>query len=484
MGRSKNNGCGEDGSACQPFSNSSMSFRCPAQCASTQVLNPWTVGQQTVIYQPFVIGGPAGNATSPGVEHAVYRADSFICGSAIHAGLISNRYGGCGVFSMIGENHNFPSSTNNGISSIGFDAGFPSSFTFLPDIPTSHCSDLRWGLLAISVVFTTLLSLTTTSPLVLTASVFTGVFFHVAMGSDPPSSSNPYGLVSLALSRFLPASFVVFVLYTHILKHTLSLSPSAQIERTILWLGALWVGALTNITIEPHIPISRLTGRDLRQQPGAITALVVLIVVLTTMVAFQAHYFRLEGRLPGFLALYAGFGAALGLAAVIPGSSLRIHHYILALLLLPGTKLRTRVSLVCSGLLLGLFINGVARWGFAGIVETPGSLRGDGLYYSSVPTLLVPEVGAQNATFSWTAGQTGGWEAGVSVIVNDVERFRMDGLDGEVTWNRTKSWEGEGWEKVYVRVGWYGYGVTGDYTKAGVLEADGTWVEPMVGRSR
>lgn len=202
------------------------------------------------------------------------------------------------------------------------------------------------------------------------------------------------------------------------------------------------------------------------------------------MVAFQAHYFRLEGRLPGFLALYAGFGAALGLAAAIPGSSLRIHHYILALLLLPGTKLRTRVSLVCSGLLLGLFINGVARWGFAGIVETPASLRGDGLYYSSVPTLLVPEVGARNATFAWTAGQTGGWEVGVSVMVNDVERFRVDGLSGEVTWNRTKSWEGEAWEKVYVRVGWYGYGVAGDYTKAGVLEADGTWVEPMVGRSR
>lgn len=412
----------------------------------------------------------------------MYRADSFICGSAIHAGLISNRYGGCGVFSMIGENNNFTSSTNNGISSFGFDAGFPSSFTFLPGISTSHCSDLRWGLLAVSVAFTVILSLATTSSLILTASVFTGVFFHVALGSDPPSSSDPYGLVSIALSRFLPASFVVFVLYTHVISHTLSLPPSAQIERTVLWIGGLWVGALTNITIEPHIPINRLTGRDLRQQPGAITALVVLICLLTAMVVFQAHYFRLEGRLPRLLALYAGFGAALGLAAAIPGSSLRIHHYILALLLLPGTKLRTRVSLVCSGLLLGLFINGIARWGFAGIVETPTSLRGDGLYYSGVPTLLVPEVGVRNATFAWTAGETSGWEVGVSVMVNDVERFRVKGLDGEVTWNRTSS--GGAWEKVYVRVGWYGHSIDGDYTKAGVLEEDGTWIEPVAGLSR
>lgn len=460
-----------------------MSFRCPAQCASARVLNPRTIGQQTVIYQSFVIGGPTDNTSSPGVGHSVYRADSFICGAAIHAGLISDRYGGCGVFSMIGENHNFPSSTNNGISSFGFDAGFPSTFTFLPGISASHCSDLRWGLLAVSVTFTTLLALVTTSPLILTASVFTGVFFHVAMGSDPLPLPNPYDLVSIALSRFLPASFVVFVLYTHVLSYTLTLSPSAQIERTILWLGPLWIGALTNITIEPHIPINRLTRRDILQQPGAITALAVLVAALAIAVAYQAHYFRLEGRLPGFLGLYALFGAALGLAAAIPGSSLRIHHYILALLLLPGTKLRTRVSLVCSGLLLGLFVNGVARWGFAGIVETPASLRGDGLYYSSVPEMAQPVVGVQNATFSW-GGETGGWEVGVSVLVNDVEKFRVDGLEGEVTVNRTRSGEDGEWEKIYVRMGWYGYGVAGDYTKAGVLGADGTWMEPLVGWSR
>lgn len=137
---------------------------------------------------------------------------------------------------------------------------------------------------------------------------------------------------------------------------------------------------------------------------------------------------------------------------------------------------------MCSGLLLGLFINGTARWGFAGIVETPESLRGDGLYYSTLPRLLAPEVGAGNATFMWEAGATGGWEVGVSVLVDDVERFRVDGLVGEVVWNRTR--RGEAWEKVYVRVGWYGNGVNGDYTNAGVLREDGKWVGPHSGWSR
>lgn len=140
------------------------------------------------------------------------------------------------------------------------------------------------------------------------------------------------------------------------------------------------------------------------------------------------------------------------------------------------------MSVVCSGLLLGLFINGVARWGFAGIVETPESLRGDGLYYSTLPKLLVPEVGAGNLTVAWEVGERSGWETGVSVLVNDVERFRVQGLEGEVVWNRTR--KGDGWEKVYVRVGWWGNGIDGDYTKAGVLEEDGKWVAPVGGWSR
>lgn len=145
--------------------------------------------------------------------------------------------------------------------------------------------------------------------------------------------------------------------------------------------------------------------------------------------------------------------------------------------------MRTRVSLLGSGLLVGLFVNGTARWGFAGIVETPEALRGDGLFFSSVPVMGVPEVGGGggNVTFSWRGGKLEGWEEGVSVLVDDVERGRVDGVEGEVAWNRT--WRGEEWERVYVRVGYYGSGGSGDYTMAGVLEGNGSWREPAKGRT-
>ncbi|PUU72787.1 LCCL domain-domain-containing protein [Tuber borchii] len=482
---SKNNLCGIDGEYCRPFVNSTAPFRCPAGCLKTNVLNPRAVGEQIVAYQPLVIGGPSGNSSDGLLENAVYRSDSFICSAAIHSGLISNRYGGCGVFSLAGSQSYFPSSKRHGISSIMFDATFPSSFNFLSGVNTFRCHDLRWHLLAVSLLFTILSSLLITSIPVFFSSVFAGTFFHVALASDPPFSTNPYELVSISLSRFLPAAFCAFVIYKYAVTYTLSLSRDHTIEKTLLWLSGLWIGALNNITLDPIIPIYRLTGRDLRQQPHAITALVIVVLFLLVIVIFQAHFFRLTGRMPKYLLTYTGFGVGLSLLAAIPGSALRIHHYILALLLLPGTRLRNRMSLLYQGLLVGLFINGTARWGFAGIVETPESLRGrDGLYFSTIPRLAMPEIppAGNNVTFFWEGMTTRGWEEGVSVVINDVERFRVSGVSGAATWNRTRTATG-GWEKVYVRVGYWGTGAMGDYTAAGVVEEDGTWRAPGSGRT-
>ena len=59
---------------------------------------------------------------------------------------------------------------------------------------------------------------------------------------------------------------------------------------------------------------------------------------------------------------------------VLPGLRLRIHHYILGLVFMPGTAFKVRPSLAYQGLLLGFFINGIARWGFDSIIQTPAAL--------------------------------------------------------------------------------------------------------------
>ncbi|KAL9093649.1 MAG: hypothetical protein Q9159_000178 [Coniocarpon cinnabarinum] len=465
----KNNGCGLDGNDCRPFENSTFAFRCQANCLHTQILNPYAIGDQVVAYKPLVIGGPSDPSTS--VESCVYRGDSFICSAAIHAGFITNQDGGCGAISLIGNQTDFPSVSQHGINSFGFNSDFPLSFAFLEDTSTG-CKDLRWPLLAVTIVFTTLLALFTTSPAVFFFSEFCALFFHVALVSDPPSQSSYYGLLSSAIGRFLPAAFCAYAIYIFAVRRTLT-GLRAQIEKAVLWLGACFVGCLNNYTFD-KIPIQRLTGHDLQQQPGAITALVIIVIVLVVIALGQAWALRVEGLFPKYLALYLFMGFCLCMFLAIPNMNLRIHHYILALLLLPGTAMQTRPSLLYQGLLVGLFIDGTARWGFDSLVQTPAQLQGDALIGSALPNITAPLIGASsNITFFWDPIPSD--FDGISILVNDVERFRSYVYDGSsnFTWTRTAPSD----DPEYFRFGYMSGASSGDYTMAGTWHSNGTWTQ-------
>jgi hypothetical protein len=97
-------------------------------------------------------------------------------------------------------------------------------------------------------------------------------------------------------------------------------------------------------------------------------------------------------------------GGALLVITAVPHMNLRIHHYILALPLLPGTVLQTRPSLLCQGILVGRFINGVARWGFASIciLQTPSQLLEDVQLNTALPLIASPDIKADSITFTFT----------------------------------------------------------------------------------
>ena len=474
------NRCGLNGNDCRPFNGSGFAFRCPANCAGQWVLNPRAVGAQEVIYRPLVIGGPSDDDHSP-----VYRSDSFICGSAIHAGIIDNIKGGCGVVSLVGQHHNYQSSNRHGIESVGFDSNFPSSFTF-HSATSCEAKDARWTLLFVSLTFTILLSLFTTSPGLFFFSIFTGLFAHVGFASDPPYHNSIADLVSNILGKYLPGAFCAFVIYRYMgVLRTLT-GLTAQIEKTILWLGGCWVGALSNYTLD-WIPIQRLNAHDLEQQPGAKLALAIIIIMLSVIVVKQIFFFRREGRLIRYLGIYGLFILAILLSLLLPGLSLRIHHYILALLLLPGTSMQTRPALLYQGILVGLFINGVARWGFDSVLQTPGALQGDAQHNSRLPKISAPSITlAQNIStisFSWLSPPEP--FDGISVLVNDVERFRGytdEGFasDKHFVWTKDPAVA----EPEYFRFAYMQGSRSWDYTKAGIWRADGSWTEMLDGPSK
>ncbi|KAK3321652.1 hypothetical protein B0H66DRAFT_474290 [Apodospora peruviana] len=500
----RNNECGLDGVDCQPFANDTIAFQCPASCAGVRVLNPHHVGPVDVNYRPLVIGGP------------VYRADSFVCGSAIHAGVIDDATGGCGTITLKGDYYSFYPSLQHGIESVGFDSYFPLAFT----VDAAQCGgddggymtgkDPRQLLLFVSLVATVTLSLFTTSAAILFFVSFIGIFVHVALVSDPPNVSGPSDtvlpdLISLCAERLLPSLFCAVIIYLFCARRTLqNLVPSAQIEKTALWLGGFWVGALSNYTLEKWIPLSRLSAHDLAHQPGARAALAGIVIVLLLCASLQAYHFWREGRFLRYLGLYLVvlIGIIVLATSGQPNLELRIHHYILGLLFLPLTSMQTRPSLVYQGLLLGLFVNGVARWGFDSILQTPWGLRGDALFEDDgiVPDAVSPLIylgdqlgSGRNFSLSlkWAVPATLTEETtilkmtavdGISVLVNDVERYRgffggndvQSAIDGlSFTWTRSPALT----TPEYFRFAYVlkRSGRTLDYSEAGTWFANGTW---------
>lgn len=522
---SSRNNCGLNGNECRPFSSSHLAFRCPAECDATILLEPHVVGNHTYNYQGLVVGGPRESSSK-----AIYRADSFICQAAIHAGVVSKINGGCGVVKLEGASHSYPAVKQNGIQSVGFPSTFPKSFSFvkLSSSQATCPQDPRWPLLGVTVAAIVLLWLFSSSPAVLFFSTFFILISHVALVSDPPPTMYLADLVSIFLSRLLPASFIVYVLYRFCARPLLQplSAPIYQLTKTFLYLPLAFIGALNNYTFAKWIPLQRLTPHDIQQQPGAKLALCLVVPIVLSIILGQAWHIRCGGLMPHYLKVYCSMGLTLIVLLSLPDLRLRIHHYILAILLMHGTAFPTRPSLIYQGLLLGLFVNGVGRWGFASIIETPAALGespvGHGWWGAAYPNItnasvLISLPGNDNG---WTYRGNGNitfnlWEHermqdlgvdGVSVLVNDVERWKGyldEDKSGEFTWHRHGhrglelihgptiesadpdmvgvsdiAEEDEEPEDLFFRFAYLKGAESGNYGGAGVWLKDGTWFSP------
>ncbi|TLD28557.1 hypothetical protein PspLS_03440 [Pyricularia sp. CBS 133598] len=478
------NDCGLNGIDCKPFSNHTFTVHCPPGCASVGLPEPRFIGTELLQDSPLVIGS------------GFYRGDSYLCASAIHAGVLSNG-GGCGQIKRKGPGTQFHASDANGVKSIAFDSYFPMAFTVV-ESDTCGISNPTVPLLILTLLFTIVICIFTVHPPALFFSVLAALFAFVGLASDPPPVSH-YSttvlpeLLSTFAARLLPAVFVALTLYHFVICRALGgdfprtglLPLRAQYEKLWLWLLPLWLGAMANHVLGWAF----LT----RFKPFAI---VIAAALICAAAAQQAVTLWREGRLPGFMRLYGALLAALVLSAILlPGVELQTPPYALALVLLPLTAVQTRPSLAYQGFLLGLLVNSAARNGFAPVllphhrpVAHPlPSLLGEprikdvpGGYLSIAFEWVVP-------TIDYTTANENSVIEGISVLVNDVERHRAffqepkrdkqhgaGGAKGFV-WARA---EGADFPE-YFRFGYIREGKKAlEYTKAGVWNANGTWVPP------
>jgi hypothetical protein len=290
----------------------------------------------------------------------------------ISRGIISTSKGGCGTLALTGNFTDFLPFYSHGLASIGFPTVFPSSFRFLDSTPLSHCSDMRDAALAFNVLITSaLFILLRPKSIVLFWCLVCIGFWHVVLFSQP---TGPPPELDVAFGTFLPVLYIAYAFWRLAFRFVLPAFRNAPVESCFLYLSGFWVGVLNNLTFD-KLPLSRLTSSDLTKRSGAIATLVVLLVIITILAINQVRVIRKTGWLPYYAGWYIAGGLVTLVLALLPGLSLRLHHYIIPMIIIPGTAFPTRLSAIYQGLLLGLFVNGTAAFGFASILQTVSDVR-------------------------------------------------------------------------------------------------------------
>jgi len=285
--------------------------------------------------------------------------------------------------------------------------------------------------------------------------------------------------LDVAFGSFLPVLFIAYAFWRLAFRFTLPAFRNAPLESCVLYLGGLWVGILNNLTFD-KLPLSRLTSSDLTKRRGAITTLVVILVIILVLAINQVRVIRKTGWLPYYAGWYIAGGLVTLVLALLPGLSLRLHHYIVPMIILPGTGFPTRLSAIYQGLLLGLFLNGTAAFGFASILQTAADLRQDAPLGSDLPVWFTnstnynSSIPFANQTIQWDA-LIEGWD-GFVLLVDDVQRYAGTALNFSlISLNSSLPH--------FFRLAYSSMGTSGDFTMPATLWPNGTWVDPLPGPS-
>lgn len=494
---SKKNGKKSSGSLAGSFSavsNKDIIIKCPALCDSeSKIYSTITTGLDTHKYISYVVGG--GLIDSASTSHLVdkeqitnpYRADSFPCAAALHAGLISPMFGGCARLSFSSSNDKtilkFESKVGKYIGkSVEFDSIFPFSYIFKklatpkdassssssgsePVVTVTNCYDHRMIITGLNILFGIPVMYLYTG-LINYLIVSFVAFWTIVLTLDPPiilDSLNPEAssyLISVGFRRFLPLSFVLYTLWKFVVSKTLNKNAS-PLGKIFLWYLFFWVSAMNNLTFDKYLQVDRFIITDMKLSVESLITLVIVISITAICIVIQAFSVWKTGKLLKYLSFYGITFFALFLFSMLPGLTLRIHHYIFGMILIPGTGTRGFSALLFQGLLLGFVINGIARWDFASIVETDGTLRRDDPFGSV--DLRPPQFDSFNPqvnSLSWSpvvsssssiesasstlANRTFDTEAyyddiegrqlnGYSLLINDIERYRGGNTTVSVT---------------------------------------------------
>eukprot|EP00128_Syssomonas_multiformis_P017644 Colp12_sorted_trinity150504_noHs@31512 len=344
--------CGPGGVNCYPFNSTWAPLRCPDRCTWDDSL--------------MVIGT------------GYYRPDSRLCKAAIHSGVIS-KTGGCFLYRTTNAVGNFTGSYQNGVQSYGVDRWFPQSVVFSQSTGNSLCVDFSWGILAIVLVVLMVLAFFNVPPMLFYFTVISTCYWYVRLISqfsyDFTSVANSIGV----FTGFMAVSFFVWVF----VGKKITPGPKFHLELIVCCILPCYLSAHLNYATY-FLPDVDINGSALSKGAAGIGMLVLYIVLILALAVYLGRWVWKTGRL-----LHYVFGYMTGVVIVLialglahNNYGLHIHHYLIALILIPFTRFATRGSLAIHFLLLGLLCNGLSVWGFGSILEVkPGGSGGSGMQW-------------------------------------------------------------------------------------------------------
>ncbi|WFD33256.1 hypothetical protein MCUN1_000069 [Malassezia cuniculi] len=464
------------------------------KCMNTVLLNPRTVGNVQYNYRPLVVGGPISNETS------VYRGDSFICAAAQHAGVTTDN-GGCGIIRRVGMFSGYRDSTRNAISSMPFEGVFPLSFTLTHSKDSVRCDDDRTVGYVLNVIMSAFVTFVLRpQPAVLFWILASVGFWHVNFVSELRDFPPPVGA---AVGDFLPYLFGCYCIWRVAGRFLWPRFERFPLEFGVWTLGFWWIGVLMTLVFE-QVPLQRLVLHDIVQQPGGVASFVVIILIAAVITVSQVLVIRSTGHLPKYLFFYILGLVIMILGLTVPGEGLRIHHYIVGLIFIPSCAFPTRFSLILFAFLFGMYINGVARWGFDGILQDLTVIQGDATGNS-----LLPEFSVNAHEWLTTASRIVTWKPipdfardtwdSYMLLVDDVLRYHGPGRSFDLASLQNLLYSTSSYHSDlilpsvinstiqnsahYLRLAYAKNGVPGDFTMVATAFLNGTWIDPPFGRT-
>jgi hypothetical protein len=356
--------CGWEGVACRPFESEWLPARCDHLCNADADLGIFGSGP--------------------------YRADSQICATAVHAGVISRAWGGCFKYRLVGERGKFRGSAANGVASRDA-AWYPAAVEVAAVGSSSSCVAARPGTDAAAFfAFVGLLLFARPSGLQALCFMVTEGFLWLSSAWHFYRDSSVRLVDSLnwqaptLLFVLLPTTYVVFL---HSARSTLPDVQSFPLDAILFYWLPFWAGVRLDMTKELDIHLSLSSNRV---EGSAVGGALLLAVTGVPAVLAMARSYQRAGLLGVVARRVTAAAVTIGALSLALAStfSLHIHHYQVGLagaFFFRG-QTRSRVFIVAQALMLGVWVHGVVVWGTDAFFDARMTL----------PTAPLPGSGAGN----------------------------------------------------------------------------------------